>query len=85
MTNTFSPQDLKEIKNAFDEISNAMTRAEAEKDYIKEAFITLKDKFEIPPRLARKLAKVYHKRNVQEVVAENSDFEEFYDKVFPSK
>ena len=85
MAEKYSTTDLKEIKGCFDEISNSMTRISAERDLIKEVYTRLKEDYEIPSKIARKLAKTYHKRNLAEVRAENADFEETYDTVFPEK
>ena len=85
MIQRYTPTQLKEIKNRFDEISNSMTRVSAEKDLVKEIYADLKDEFELPPKVARRLAKAYHKRNLQEVIAENNDFVETYETVFETK
>jgi len=82
MIQKFTATQLKEIKNKFDEVSNSMTRVAAEKDLIKEIYTDLKDQYEIPPKVSRRLAKAYYKRNIHEVVAENNDFVETYDTVF---
>jgi archaellum component FlaC len=81
----YTPADLQEIKNRFTEISNSWTRVSAEQDLVKEIFTDLKEEFEIPPKMAKKLARAYHKRNVQEVIAEDTEFAETYDKVFENK
>lgn len=85
MARGYTPADLQEIKNRFTEISNSWTRVSAEQDLVKEIFIDLKEEFEIPPKMAKKLARAYHKRNVQEVIAEDVEFAETYDKVFENK
>jgi hypothetical protein len=85
MIQKFTDVQLKEIKSRFDEISNSMTRVAAERDLTKEIYEDLKDKYEVPPKIARKLAKAYHKRNIQEVIAENNDIVEAYDTVFEKK
>lgn len=82
MIQKFTPTQLKEIKGKFDEISASMTRISAEKDFLKEVINDLKDQYEIPTRTARKLAKAYHKRNIQEVRAESDDLIETYEVVF---
>jgi hypothetical protein len=82
MIQQFTPVQLKEIKGKFDEISNSMTRVSAEKDLVKEIYLDLKENYEVPPKIARKLAKTYHKRNLDEIRAENADFEETYETVF---
>ena len=85
MIQKFTEIQLKEIKNKFDEISNSMTRVSAEKDLVKEIYADLKDKYEVPPKIARKLARTYHKRNLAEVRAENDDLVETYETVFEQK
>jgi archaellum component FlaC len=85
MARGYTPTDLQEIKNRFTEISNSWTRVSAERDLVKDIFVDLKDEYEIPPKMARKLAKAYHKRNVQEVIAEDTEFAETYDTVFENK
>ena len=58
-----------------------MTRIEAERDLIKEILQKMQDECEIPKKLSRKLAKVYHKRSFEEEVAEQNDFVEIYENV----
>jgi len=82
MIQSYSPTQLKAIKAKFDEISASYTRVSAEKDLVKEIFNDLKDEYELPPKIARKLAKAYHKRNLAEVRAEHEEFEETYETVF---
>lgn len=82
MLGNYNEKERIEIKNRFDEISNSMTRIEAERDLIKEIMADLKTKYEMPPKIARRLAATYHKRNIQEVVAEDSDFADSYDILF---
>ena len=67
--------DKQRMKGAMDEISNAYTRIEAEKDFIKEAIISLEDDVGIPKKYLSKMARMYHKNNVNEVVAEIEDIE----------
>ena len=82
MIQQFTPQQLKEIKTKFDEISNSMTRVSAEKDLVKDIYADPKDTYDVPPRIARKLAKAYYKRNLAEVRAEQQEIEEMYETVF---
>jgi hypothetical protein len=70
-----------DILNCLGEISNSLTRIEAERDLIKEVLTRMQDEFEIPKKLSRKLAKTYHKRNFEEEVATNNDFVETYETV----
>ena len=70
-----SPADRKHIMDVMGEISASKTRAEAERDFQKEAINDLHDKFKIPKRLLTRFAKAYHKQNYTEELAVDSDFE----------
>lgn len=73
-----SPDDRSKVQAALKEISAAMTRIEAERDYINESLAMLQDQFELPKKYMRKVAKVYHKQNLNEVKNEFSDIEDIY-------
>jgi len=73
-----SPEDRAKVQSALKEISAAMTRAEAERDYINESLKMLEDEFELPKKYMRKVARVYHKQNINEVKNEFSDIEDIY-------
>jgi len=73
--------DKAKVLGCLQEISNSLTRIEAERDLIKEILQKMQDECEIPKKLSRKLAKVYHKRNFEEEVAEQNDFVEVYESV----
>lgn len=78
---TINSDNKPKVLSCLQEISNSLTRVEAERDLIKEVLQRLQDEFEIPKKLSRKLAKVYHKRNFEEEVATQNDFVEIYEKV----
>ena len=73
--------DKVKILGCLQEISNSLTRIESERDLIKEILQKLQDECEIPKKLSRKLARVYHKRSFEEEVAEQNDFVEVYETV----
>lgn len=73
--------DKAKVLGCLQEISNSLTRVEAERDLIKEILQKMQDECEIPKRLGRKLAKTYHKRNYEEEVAEQADFQTIYENV----
>lgn len=77
-----TPEQKKAIKGCFQEISDSMTRAKAESELQAEIIKKLKTEFEMTPTVARKLATTYHKRNIQEVMAQNEDFEVMYNELF---
>jgi hypothetical protein len=78
-----NPVDRKRIKDALQEISNCMTRIEAERDLIKylkeicfEEFKTSLSKKQIA-----RMARVFHKQNFQEEVASHEEFESLYEEI----
>ena len=78
MTNIIIPtseSDRAKIKSAMEEISNSYTRQESEKEFVKEAINDLADVVDVPKPILRKLARVFHKQNIVEVVGEIEDVE----------
>ena len=80
-----SPADRKKIKDALHEISGSMTRIEAERDYIKEAIKELADEFKLSKRTLNKMARVYHKQNYSQEVANHEEFEGLYETIVELK
>lgn len=73
-----SPDDRAKVHSALKEISAAMTRIEAERDYINESLGMLQDQFDLPKKYMRKVAKIYHLQNINEIKSEVSDIEDIY-------
>ena len=73
--------DKAKVLGCLQEISNSLTRIEAERELIKEILQKMQDECELPKKLSRKLAKVYQTRNYEEEVAEQSDFQTVYETV----
>ena len=76
-----SPEDRKKIRGALEEISNSLTRIEAERELIKEILQDVEDKFELPKKYTRKVAKIFHKQNFAEVKTDQEDLETIYETV----
>lgn len=76
-----NPADRKKIESALQEISNSLTRAEAERDLIKDIIKTTCEHFELDKKIFRRMAKVYHRRNFSEEVAEHEQFEVMYETI----
>lgn len=76
-----SIEDRKKIFGAVREISNSMTRIEAERDLIKDIVKDVADNFQISRKVVNKMAKVYHKQSLSQTVAEHEEFVEMYDEV----
>lgn len=73
--------DKNKVLGVLKEISNAMTRIEAERDYIKEAVKAAADEHQLDKKILRKMASVYHKQNFEEVQGENEEFSELYETI----
>jgi hypothetical protein len=58
-----------------------MTRAQAEKDYIREAVADISKQLQLPKKLVSKMVKVYYKQNYDEEVAVHDQFETLYETV----
>jgi hypothetical protein len=76
-----NPADRKKIEQALQEISNSLTRSEAERDLIKDIIKTTCEQFELDKKIFRRMAKVYHRRNFNEEVAEHEQFEVMYETI----
>ena len=74
-----NPETLKRIKNAMVEISNALTRMDAERDLIKEIVTNTCDNFQLNKKAFAKAAKVYHKQNFNIEVEEHNTFQTYYE------
>lgn len=84
MSNVIVPSssaDRLAIQKALQEISASLTRIDAEKDLIKDILDTVEDKQSIPKKYMRKIARIYHKQNFNEVQQEQSDVETLYETV----
>ena len=78
-----NPQDLDKIKAAIHEVSGSMFRIESEKDNIKAIFETLSENFpDVDKKLMRQVAMAYHKSNKDQTIAQATQFEIAYNKIF---
>jgi hypothetical protein len=68
-----TPERKARLKGCLQEISNSMTRMEAERENITAIVQRMADEFEMNKKVSRKLAAILHKRNLEE---ERGDFEE---------
>ena len=74
--------DKDKLKKSLQEISNSMTRVEAERDYIREAVKVIAEEQQLDKRMVRKLARAYHKQNFNDETAHFAEFQEMYEKLF---
>ena len=76
-----SEEDRKKLRGAIQEISNSMTRTEAERDLIKEIVKEMSDLFQIPKKTIKKIATTYHRQTLTQEVADHEDFVDLYETV----
>lgn len=74
--------DRLQIKKVLTEVSNAMTRIEAERDYIKDALDDVAKQFSIPKKNLNKVVRAYHKQNIAEERAKSEEVFYLYDGIF---
>lgn len=80
-----SPEDKKRIANAIKELSDSMTRIDAEKDLIRDIIQVTHENHGIDKKHLRKLATIYHKANINEVRTEHDEIESLYEELFKTK
>jgi hypothetical protein len=78
LTNT---KDLETLKNGIKEMSNSLTRVEAEKDFQKDVIDRINDETGLEKKYVRKLAAIYHKQNYTTVQQENDELESLYEAI----
>ena len=80
-----NPDERKEFKALLVEITNCLLRIDAEREAMKEIVDAGKEKFEVQPKLIRKLASTMYKHNYADVQAENEHFEYLYEALVNGK
>lgn len=73
------------LKQVMIELSNAMTRIAAERDFIKEAITSASDTYSINKKVLRRMARVYHKNNYSEELSSMEEFTTMYDDIINKK
>jgi len=73
-----NPSDRKAIFDCMREISNSMTRIDAERDFIREAINNICDEQNLSKKTFRRMAKTYHKQNFNSEVEQHEEFETLY-------
>ena len=76
-----NPADREKVLACMKEISNSMTRADAERDFQKEAAERVADEVGINKKYVSALAKFYHKQNFAQVQAEKEELEDLYESI----
>jgi hypothetical protein len=76
-----TPEQKKDLQKAVQEISNSMTRMEAERDLIREIVKDQSQNLQIPKKIISKIAKTFHKQNLTQEIADHEEFVELYESV----
>lgn len=74
-----SKTDRKKLKTMLTECTYCMQRADDEKESIKDIIEEIHTQFEVPKKIARKVATTMYKTNYEDVQSENEDFEILYE------
>ena len=77
-----NPKDAERIAGVIKEISNSMTRIEGEREYIKEAKKSLKEDWDLPPKVINLMVKLYHQQNADEYFEEQDEISTLYSTLF---
>jgi hypothetical protein len=77
-----SENDKTAIRKVLKEVSDAMTRIDSERDFIKDAVTDLAKTYSIPKASLNKVVKIYHKRNIAEERAKVDEEFYIYDEIF---
>lgn len=78
------PVVIKKINDAMKEASASYVRTEGERDFIKELFKDLAEETELPKAYLKKISRIYHRNNINEMVADQENIVELYEKIFQS-
>lgn len=73
--------DKDKLLGVIKELSNSMSRAEAEKEFQKEAVAKAAEDFTLTKKLISKLATTYHKDRFDEEKASSEEFIDLYESV----
>ena len=76
---TFDEKELKEVRSCIDEMVECMYKLDNEKTLMKDIVDTTFDKFKIPKKILRKIAKTKYKQSFQEQVSEQNEFEALFE------
>jgi len=82
MTITLTRPELEVVQKAAKEMSDSMTRQQAERDLQKDIVESMKEKFELKAADFNRVVKVYHDQKLTEVIEKHENFVDFYESVF---
>jgi hypothetical protein len=80
-----NPTEREAIKSSMKEISDVMTMIEAKRQFITDEIKALSEKYKLPARFLRKMARAYHSQTFQKEKQEMLDFEALYESIVGEK
>ncbi len=78
MTITLTRPELEVVQKAAKEMSDSMTRQQAERDLQKDIVVNMKEKFELKASDFNRIVKVYHDQKLNEVIEKHEHFADLY-------
>jgi hypothetical protein len=80
-----NPKDLKDIKSEVQDCVDALTRASAEQEFVRETIKALAEKYEIKAKYVGKLVRTAYKLNLDAQKDETEALDELYTAVMEAK
>lgn len=77
-----NPTEKKAVAAAIQEMSDSMTRIEAERELMKDITDATHEKYGVEKKHFKKVTSLYHKRNLDEVRGEQETVESLYEGLF---
>lgn len=77
-----NPNDRKKIKDALYEMAGALQFIDDKRQFINDVASGLSEEFDIPKKIANKLAKTLHKNNYSDVTTEADNFISIFEVLF---
>jgi len=74
--------DKDKVAAAVREMSDSMLRIDAERELMKDIVDVTSEKYEIDKKHFRKIANIYHKRNLEEARSESNEVFDLYEELF---
>lgn len=80
-----SLEDRKKLKLLLGELVTQLQKIQFEKETYKEVVSSIKEQFNLPPKVTNKMAKTMFKQNFDDVKEEDSTFETLYEIIVRGK
>ena len=77
-----NPKDKERLQSGIKELSNSMTRVDAERDLQKDIADAVNDDTGIDKKYIKKLASIYHKQTFNAVLTEQEEIQSLYEDLF---